>query len=327
MALLDDDKEAVKLKEKIRVLCWIMTSPQNLEKKAVHVRNTWAHRCNKLVFISSETNTSFPTVGINVPEGREHLTGKTMQAFRYIYNNHFNDADWFMKADDDTYVIIENLRYFLSSQNKEDPIYFGHHFQTIVKQGYFSGGAGYVLSKEAMRRFGERGNDTKLCRQDGGAEDAEFGKCMQNLGVKVGNSTDRLGRSRFHCFDPETHLRGGYPDWYYKYDAHGAKKVGILIIVIILFIDLHSSYNLESSLSLTTSHVPSQYSSRMEKYGDCKKILSPTEYEPVTSESGFPRYTSVSQRLLIMISCYTLDNGIKSIFMIFSHDACLNLPS
>ncbi|XP_060592471.1 glycoprotein-N-acetylgalactosamine 3-beta-galactosyltransferase 1-like isoform X2 [Ruditapes philippinarum] len=220
----DDDKEAVDLKNKIRVLCWVMTSPQNLQKKAIHVRNTWAHRCNKLIFISSETNTSFPTVGIDVPEGRDHLTGKTMKAFRFIFENHFDEADWFMKADDDTYVILENLRYFLSSQNKDDPIYFGHHFKTIVKQGYFSGGAGYVLSKEAMRRFGARGNDSKLCRQDGGAEDAEFGKCMQNLGVKVGNSTDKLGRSRFHCFDPETHLRGGYPDWYYKYDAHGAKK-------------------------------------------------------------------------------------------------------
>lgn len=220
----DDDKLAKELEKKIRVLCWVMTSPQNLEKKAVHVRTTWAHRCNKLVFISSKNDTEFPTVGIDVPEGREHLTGKTMKAFRYVYDNHFDEADWFMKADDDTYVILENLRYFLSSQNKDDPIYFGHHFKTIVKQGYFSGGAGYVLSKEALRRFGERGNDSKVCRQDGGAEDAEFGRCMENLGVKVGNSTDKLGRSRFHCFDLETHLMGGYPDWYYQYDAHGAQK-------------------------------------------------------------------------------------------------------
>ena len=69
------------------------------------------------------------------------------------------------------------------------------------------------------------GNDDKLCRQDGGAEDAELGKCMEKLGVKTANTTDKLGRSRFHCFDPATHLFGGYPDWYYKYDANGARKV------------------------------------------------------------------------------------------------------
>ena len=202
-----------------------MTSPQNLDKKAQHVRNTWGKRCNILLFISSVKNDSFPTVGLNISEGREHLTAKTMMAFRYVYENYFDKADWFMKADDDTYVILENLRYFLSGESPDAPIYFGHHFKTIVKQGYFSGGAGYTLSKEALRRFGENGQNGTICRQDGGAEDAEFGKCMQNLGVKVGNSTDVLGRSRFHCFDPETHLHGGYPNWYYQYDAHGANKV------------------------------------------------------------------------------------------------------
>ena len=61
------------------------------------------------------------------------------------------------QADDDTYVIMENLRYFLSGENTSEPIYFGHHFKTIVKQGFYSGGGGYVLSKEALRRFGENG--------------------------------------------------------------------------------------------------------------------------------------------------------------------------
>ena len=43
-------------------------------------------------------NQEFPTVGLNVSEGREHLTAKTMQGFRYIYDHHLDDADWFMKV-------------------------------------------------------------------------------------------------------------------------------------------------------------------------------------------------------------------------------------
>ena len=74
----DDDTIARKLEKTVRVLCWIMTSPTNLDRRAVHVRNTWGKRCNKLLFFSSKNNSTFPTIGLNVTEGRSHLTAKTI---------------------------------------------------------------------------------------------------------------------------------------------------------------------------------------------------------------------------------------------------------
>ncbi|KAK7482749.1 hypothetical protein BaRGS_00026047 [Batillaria attramentaria] len=219
----DDDTTALQLAQQVRVLCWIMTSPTNLDTKAVHIRNTWGKRCTKLLFMSSKWNSTFPAIGLNVSEGRQHLTAKTMEAFRYVYKHHLNDADWFMKADDDTYVIMENLRYFLSSYNTEKPVYFGHVFKIVTKQGYASGGAGYILSKEALRRLATKGHNTSICRQDGGAEDAEVGKCFYGLGVKLLPTADRLGRTRFHCLRPWDHIMGAYDKWFYKYDANGAR--------------------------------------------------------------------------------------------------------
>ncbi|RUS73304.1 hypothetical protein EGW08_018933, partial [Elysia chlorotica] len=208
----DDDSVAKSLYKKVRVACWILTHPQNLMVKAIHVKNTWAKRCNLYLFMSSERNDSFPVVALNVTEGRSHLTAKSMLSdFRkfILYDHHLNDFDWFLKADDDTYVILENLRYFLSNEDPKEPVYFGQRFRPFVQQGYASGGGGYVLSQEALRRFGSLGfKDSNLCANDKGAEDIEIGKCLQNLGVKLGSSLDAFGRTRFHCFTPERFIMG-----------------------------------------------------------------------------------------------------------------------
>ena len=78
----------------------------------------------------------------NVEEGRDWLWAKTKEAFKYVWEHHRDEADWFMKADDDTYVIVENLRFMLSEFDPNYPIYFGCRFKPFVKQGYMSGGAG-----------------------------------------------------------------------------------------------------------------------------------------------------------------------------------------
>lgn len=111
--------------QKERILCWIMTSPDNHKKRAMAVKNTWGKRCNVLLFMSSEEGiTSFsppqiswtwfaqlkidpslPTIKLPIIEGRDQLWGKTREAFRHIWNHYRDQADWFFKADDDTYEI------------------------------------------------------------------------------------------------------------------------------------------------------------------------------------------------------------------------------
>jgi len=217
-----EDVVAQALAQNVRVLCWIMTQPANHQAKAKHVKATWGRRCNKLIFMSSEEDVSLPAVKLDVKEGRDSLWGKTKQAFEYVYKHHFDEADWFLKADDDTYTIVENLRFLLQDKNSTEPIFFGHKFKPYVTQGYFSGGAGYVLSKAALKKFVEEGlGNREICRQDnGGAEDVEMGKCMNNLKVTAGDSRDDLGRKRFFPFVPEHHLIPGHipkDGWYYKY--------------------------------------------------------------------------------------------------------------
>lgn len=118
-----------------RILCWVMTHSKNLDSKAKAVKDTWGRRCHSLLFVSDEGNSDFPTIPVNVSKGREYLGHKTLAAFQYIYENHLEDAEWFLKSDDDTYIIMENMAHFLSSKNSEDAMYFGHHYRPWVNQG------------------------------------------------------------------------------------------------------------------------------------------------------------------------------------------------
>ena len=96
-------------------------------------------------------------------------------------------------------------------------------------QGYFAGGAGYVLSREALRRFVVDGiTNSSICEEsDKGDEDVNLGKiilhfvcisyssyilfhilggCMRNLNVTHGDSRDDRKLKRFFPFEPRDHL-------------------------------------------------------------------------------------------------------------------------
>ena len=54
--------------------------------------------------------------------------------FRHAFHNLLNDFDWFLKADDDTYVIMENLHKLLYPHDPNEPIHFGCSFQKTEEE-------------------------------------------------------------------------------------------------------------------------------------------------------------------------------------------------
>jgi len=118
----------------------ITTHPDNHKDKAVPIKETWGKRCDVLVFVSTKSDPTLPTVKVCDIEDRSHLWCKTKEGLRYAYSYFLDHADWFLKADDDTYVIVDNLKYFLSYYDENDSIYFGCKFRLKDKELYMSGG-------------------------------------------------------------------------------------------------------------------------------------------------------------------------------------------
>ena len=99
-----------------------------------------------------------------------------------------------------------------------------------------SGGAGYVLSREALKLFVEKGlteTNQTFCKNqnDIGYEDVEMGKCMAHLKVTAGDSRDTKGRERFLPLTPQSHLVPDIPGfknseiaWYMQSAFYKAKR-------------------------------------------------------------------------------------------------------
>ncbi|GFO10384.1 glycoprotein-n-acetylgalactosamine 3-beta-galactosyltransferase 1 [Plakobranchus ocellatus] len=176
------------------------------------------------------TQLVIPTITLDVPEGREHLTAKAMLASVYSWRVHGQKFDWFLKSDDDTYVVMDNLRDMLQSYNPDMPVYFGYRFKPYTPQGYMSGGAGYVLSREALRRLVVDGILGKFCGPFTGVEDLDIGQCLYTVGVKALDSVDDLGLERFHPLNFFAYFGNTIlPTWTGDYAFHPFKRVSVHI--------------------------------------------------------------------------------------------------
>lgn len=102
----------------------------------------------KSLFLSVRSDDALGAIKLDgVVEGRHYVWTKTKEAFKYIHAHHLEDADWFVKADDDSYLILENLWALLYSYSPNNPIYFGCRFKAGMfrygnPDGYMTGGAG-----------------------------------------------------------------------------------------------------------------------------------------------------------------------------------------
>ena len=48
----------------------------------------------------------------------------------------FQLYDWYLLADDDTFIHMDNLYAFLASKNSYQPVQYGHHFKALVFRIY-----------------------------------------------------------------------------------------------------------------------------------------------------------------------------------------------
>lgn len=197
----------------VSLFCAIYTYHKRIEQTNI-IRQTWGPKCDGILFASDVTNTT--TDHFLLPSNSrvgfryDSIYQRIRSIFAYLYDNFLEEYDYFHFCGDDTFLIVENLKEFLASDRVkewdevEDQYLFAGfwiHWWDFFPDGefYLSGGAGYTVSRKALKAYVE--GPMRKCKvdMDASIEDIEFMRCIREfLTSKFIDTRDDEGAHRYH---------------------------------------------------------------------------------------------------------------------------------
>eukprot|EP00557_Chaetoceros_sp_GSL56_P014295 CAMPEP_0176477230 /NCGR_PEP_ID=MMETSP0200_2-20121128/502_1 /TAXON_ID=947934 /ORGANISM="Chaetoceros sp., Strain GSL56" /LENGTH=275 /DNA_ID=CAMNT_0017873007 /DNA_START=299 /DNA_END=1123 /DNA_ORIENTATION=- len=170
---------------KPKILCMVYTHQGAHDNYLRAIVDTWAKECDGFFAASNVTDPSVNAIRLEFPgpESYSNMWQKVLTMWKYAHDNYLNDYDYFHICGDDTFVIPDNMRLFLMSQQVQDlengyldelssmstnvtlwqnarprPLVFGFPIQIMVnyrREQFAAGGSGYTFNREALRVFYE----------------------------------------------------------------------------------------------------------------------------------------------------------------------------
>ncbi len=231
------------VKPRAKIFCLVYTI-EKFHDRIPNIRETWGNKCDGFMVGSTKTDKSIDAVNIlhEGPEDYHNIWQKVRSMWSYIYDNYYEDYDWFHIGGDDLYLLVENLRLYLESEEiqlasnggevlhigkptKQLPLFLGRRFKEggNVERIFNSGGSGYTMNKAALKALVVDAFPTCMPHLKTFAEDVMVAQCFRNkLEVFPYDTKDDEGGERYMPFQPKHHLTYRIPenvkdDWYANY--------------------------------------------------------------------------------------------------------------
>ena len=233
------------VKPRAKLFCLVYTI-EKFHDRVPAIRETWGSKCDGFMVGSTKTDKALGTVEI-LHEGEEaygNIWQKVRAMWSYIYDNYYEEYDWFHIGGDDLYLLVENLRLYLESdeiqlagnggevlpngkETDQLPLFLGRRFkeQGNAERMFNSGGSGYSMNKAALKALVVDAFPTCMPHLTTFAEDVMVAQCMRNkLQVFPFDTKDENGGERYMPFAPKHHLNYRIPenvksDWYANYSV------------------------------------------------------------------------------------------------------------
>ncbi|KAL7525118.1 hypothetical protein ACHAWF_002885, partial [Thalassiosira exigua] len=226
-----------------RVLCAAMTGTSDYDRnRHVKIAESWGADCDGLVFLGWKANV---TIASSVPRAvhaqivtrgedtHDAVGRKEFRTWRYLYERFGDEYDFFLKADTDTFVLVDHYRTFVERLDPDVPHYFGKQLTMYRdRTRHFVAGSSVSLSRAALARFGRAaageatdkdGRPFEECAEPhwkgrGHAGDVALSDCLWELGIYSMNTRDEQNRERFMNISPGTFAEGNgqIRGWWYE---------------------------------------------------------------------------------------------------------------
>ena len=233
------------VKPRAKIFCLVYTI-EKFHDRIPNIRETWANKCDGFMVGSTKTDKAIDAVNIlhEGPEDYHNIWQKVRSMWSYIYDNYYEEYDWFHIGGDDLYLLVENLRLYLESEevqlaanggeflpvgkpSQQLPLFLGRRFKEggNAERMFNSGGSGYTMNKAALKALVVDAFPTCMPHLKTFAEDVMVAQCLRNK-VKVFpfDTKDDEGGERYMPFQPKHHLNYKIPanpkdDWYANYSV------------------------------------------------------------------------------------------------------------
>lgn len=289
-----------------RILCAIYTISTNRHNIQIkNIIDTWGHRCDGFIAFSNETNITLGTINLTHvgPETYSNIWNKVRSIWFYIYEYYRNDYDIFHLSGDDTFLVVENLRYFISNIYKENdklsissypyPLYLGELFPIQAKAYNLSnvpngsmfcgGGSGYTINRHTLEKLIQV---LPTCLHDISmmpSEDTFIGYCLLQANITPNSTLDRYNQQMYHG----RHVQ-------YIYDGYNPAKNAWHKVIY----DFYNSYYFNTTIKNATFqsgiNAASKYSIAFHRMWDEYSIK---RHHAIIYKSTCPMNTIVGQQL------------------------------
>ena len=170
---------------------------------------------------SNKTDVSIGAVDIphEGPEEYDTIWQKVRSMWGYIYDNYYDKYDWFHIGGDDLYLVVENLRLYLESEEiltaqndgvylpngdekTQTPLFLGRRFQYNGDPNdiFISGGSGYTMNKAAFKLLMVEGIPNYFPHTVTFAEDLMVARIFRKMKVYPYDTKDEEGGERYNPF-------------------------------------------------------------------------------------------------------------------------------